>query len=84
VPRNKRVAKELKTYNLRITPTDYEIIQQQAAANGIPMNTLLQKIIAEFTNSEKVTPKEQKVLDEIKSLPLKKRKAIIKELSADN
>jgi hypothetical protein len=84
MPRNNRVAKDLKKYNLRIEPTDYEILQQTAEANGIPMNTLLQKIIADFTRDEKVTLKEQLILDEIKSLPLKKQKAIIKELSAND
>jgi hypothetical protein len=81
LPRNNRVAKEMKTYNLRIKPTDYEIIQQRAEENGIPMNTLLQRIIDDFIKDEKLTSVEQLTLEQIKSLPIKDQKAILKKLS---
>jgi predicted DNA binding CopG/RHH family protein len=48
MPRNNRVAKELRTYNLRLEPSEYDKIQKNAASKGIPMNTLLQYIIREY------------------------------------
>lgn len=84
VPRNNRVAKNLKTYNLRIDPTDYDIIQKTAEESGMPMNTLLQKIIEDFISNEQPTPVEQMTLEQIKSLPVKDRKAILKKLSAND
>ncbi len=84
MPRNNRVAKKLKPYNLRIEPIDYEILQKQAEANGIPMNTLLQKIIADFTKDKKITESGQVVFDKINSLPLEEQKAIIKKLSTND
>jgi len=80
MPRNNRVAKNLKTYNLRIEPSDYEKLQQAAETNGIPMNTLLQQIITDFTKNKTVTIEVEQKMDIIKDLPLQERKAIIKKV----
>lgn len=82
MPRNNRVARETKSYKLRLDPDKYDIIQKAAADNGVPMNTLLQAIVAEYT--QRLTETEQSLFDKIKSLPLEERKAIIKKLSGGN
>ncbi|MBU2701093.1 hypothetical protein Ga0466249_002204 [Sporomusaceae bacterium BoRhaA] len=82
MPKNNRVKKEVKAYNLRLEPAEYEKLRQNANDNGIPMNTLIQAIVAEYNSrNEKLTNKEQSIFDKIKSLPLEERKAILEKLS---
>lgn len=85
--KNKRVAKEVIKYSLRIDPDAYDKINKSAEDKGISMNALLQQIIADFTKDEELTSIEQLTLEQIKSLPLKERKAAlakISKLSVDN
>lgn len=84
MPRNKRVAKEVIKYSLRIDPESYSAVQKIAEEKGIAMNALLNKIIDDFTNNEKLTSVEQLTLEQIKSLPVKDQKAILKKLSAND
>ena len=80
--RNKRVAKEVIKYSLRIDPETYSKVQKIAEVKGIAMNALLQQVIDDFTKGEELTSIEELTLEQIKSLPLQERKAIIKKLSA--
>lgn len=87
MPRNKRVAKDMKAYNLKLEHSDYEKLQEIAEANGLPVSTLLQKIISDFTKNKTVSIEVEDKMDKIKSLPLKERQAAIKKvskLSTDN
>lgn len=84
MPRNNRVAKEVVKYSLRLDPEAYDRVKELAEEKGMAMNALLQKIIDDFTKDEKPTPVEQMTLEQIKSLPLKEQKAILKKLSAND
>jgi predicted DNA-binding ribbon-helix-helix protein len=82
--KNKRVAKEVIKYSLRIEPETYSNIQKNAEDKGLTMNALLNKIIDDFIKDEKLTSVEQLTLEQIKSLPLKEQKAILKKLSTND
>lgn len=84
MPRNKRVAKEVIKYSLRLEPEAYSNIQKNAEYKGMTMNALLNKIIEDFIKDEEPTPIDQLTLEQIKSLPLKEQKAILKELSTND
>jgi len=48
----------MKTYNLRLEPSEYDKVQKAASDMEIPMNTLLQRIIKGFNSSRKTLEKD--------------------------
>lgn len=81
MPTNKREKKNLKQYNLRIKPETYDQLQEIAKQNDIPMNTQLQYIITDFlAKIGGKSEQEEEIATKIKSLPLKKRQALVDKL----
>jgi len=52
MPRNKRVAREVKSFKLRIEPDLYDMLQEEAAKDRLPMNSKLEKILLDFFKDE--------------------------------
>jgi hypothetical protein len=69
MPPNKRVAKPMKVYNLNLEQADFDALQDIAGNNGLPVSTLLRKIISDFTKNKTVSIEVEQKMGKRKKPP---------------